>query len=122
MNYFAKVTSSYTPKNKLHEAVLEVFHEEDRKIVLSNESFLESLRNKIDALNQRYRRCKPVKVEMWDHGRYREGGADMYFFSASELVSITLYVVRNPIAALPEKPKPARIKFNPFQLNLFWDK
>lgn len=64
--YFAKVRITYTPKNKLHEDLLDIFRVKDRHI-LDDEAylqlFLENLHNNISLANSHNPRCKPAKLE-----------------------------------------------------------
>ena len=65
--FFSKTGHSLATKNKLEAEVLELIKSIDRLIIekASVENFISSLNEKIDALNRKHPRCKPVETRWW---------------------------------------------------------
>lgn len=65
--FFSKTGHSLTTKNKLEAEVLEHIKSRDRWIIRTEnlESYIASINEKIDAINKKHPRCKPVEPRWW---------------------------------------------------------
>jgi hypothetical protein len=69
MIYLSYLRNTYSPKNKLQEALLEFLHQTDRKITPENKvkRYIELFINHVEALNKAYPKCTPIHVEFTDY-------------------------------------------------------
>jgi len=92
--YFSKITADHwSAKNKLQAEAKEIARDMERRIIIESEKldFTVEFFDRIDKLNQKYHRCKPLYLSSWD--REDENGTIQY--SISEVFSLSLYLAKN---------------------------
>jgi hypothetical protein len=71
--YFFKITASYTSKNKLYEEFSQYIHSLDGTLIKDQESLdalVKLIKLKLEGLNKKYNRCKPVQLSENRYGGY----------------------------------------------------
>jgi hypothetical protein len=92
--YFSRITADHwCAKNKLEEAAHKLAQEMDRKILEEFEvlPFKKKFQAKIDALNQEYHRCKPLRFSI---GACHSNNGDISVW-CDGVFSISLFLVKD---------------------------
>lgn len=86
--YFAHISNTYSPKNKLQEAVLEFIQTHNRELVPEGTivKWMGAITDKIEELNAQYKRCTPIEAYFWQPGPKDE--AKDYVFSTGHDITI----------------------------------
>ena len=81
MKYFSsRITADHwTPKNNLEKAAHKLAKEMDRRILHHSEveAFKKEFNDKVKALNEEYKRCKPLRLTI-ERSYYGGGDIDIY--------------------------------------------
>lgn len=66
MKFFAHIGQYNVPKNKLQKAIADHLETLDGLLVKNEYDFIESLKTKVEELNNTYAKCQPLRVSTFD--------------------------------------------------------
>lgn len=64
--YFSHLGNSNNPSNKLQKEALDFMKMRSNRIVEDPVKFIAHIKENIQALNERFPRCKPMRVDRWE--------------------------------------------------------
>lgn len=89
--YFTKVTQDYwTPKNQLQKEAKQLMRSFERRIIKASEkeTFKKSMIEAFNKLNEKYLRCKPLRLDFWrpekDTHVHVSGVTELVFYDVIE--------------------------------------
>lgn len=94
--YFSCITCDHwQSKNNLEKAAKELANEMNRCLIIDIElkNFKKEFQDKIDALHQKFPRCKPLRFSIQNAKSYKAG--DDIWIYCDGVFNMTLYLVKN---------------------------
>ena len=76
--YLITVTDGTRCQNKLHKAIAELLHKQNRRLLTELEAtkFRDDLMEHLQGLNEKHAKCKPVSCFWWPTNPYKQTHSD----------------------------------------------
>lgn len=76
--YLITVTNGTQCQNKLHKAIADLLHKQNRRLLSELEAtkFRDDLLDHLKGLNEKHAKCKPIRCSWWKPNKYMDGKAD----------------------------------------------